>query len=50
MKAAKRDKLKKLSSHLLDTYGMSYGQISRYLSKKYGVTVHRSTVFRWINL
>ena len=49
MTALDRELLTIEANHLLENYGLSYGQIARYFKKHYGFTVHRSTVFRWLN-
>jgi hypothetical protein len=37
------------ANHLFENFGLSYGQIARYLKKHYDIEIHRSTVFRWLN-
>ena len=37
------------ANHLIENYGLSYGQISRYIQKHYGWFVHRQTIYRWLN-
>jgi len=34
---------------LMEKYDLSYGQISRYFDKFYGVFIHRQTIYRWLN-
>jgi len=49
MKKHDKDLIRLEAEYLVDHYGMSYGQVSRYIEKEYGWFIHRQTIYRWLN-